>query len=139
MLRGMATVSFYADDVQAARDWYQELLGVEAYFAVPSADDPQYVEFRIGDFQAELGIINAKFASHTVDGGSAGAILYWHVDELEASLARLTELGATLLEEITERGQNTGFRTASVTDPFGNVIGIMNNPHYLEILESTRS
>lgn len=139
MLRGMATVSFYAADVKAARDWYQELLGVEAYFAVPSADDPQYVEFRIGDFQAELGIINAKFASHTVDAGPAGAVLYWHVEDVEASLARLIELGATLLEEITERGENTGFRTASVTDPFGNVIGIMNNPHYLEILSSTRS
>jgi predicted enzyme related to lactoylglutathione lyase len=139
MLRGMATVSFYADDVKAARDWYAELLGVEAYFAVPTADDPQYVEFRIGDFQAELGIINAKFAPHAVGGGPAGSILYWHVDNLEASLARLLELGATLVEETTERGQNTGFITASVTEPFGNVIGIMNNPHYLEIFSATRA
>ena len=59
MLRGLATVSFYAGDVKAARRWYEELLGIEAYYAVPSADEPAYVEFRFGDLQCELGIIDA--------------------------------------------------------------------------------
>jgi hypothetical protein len=27
--------------------------------------------------------------------------------------------------------------TASVVDPFGNILGIMYNPHYLEVLGST--
>jgi hypothetical protein len=27
--------------------------------------------------------------------------------------------------------------TAAVVDPFGNVLGIMYNPHYLEILASS--
>jgi hypothetical protein len=27
-----------------------------------------------------------------------------------------------------------GFITASVVDPFGNILGIMYNPHYLEVL-----
>jgi predicted enzyme related to lactoylglutathione lyase len=58
--------------------------------------------------------------------------MQWHVDDLEGELERLLSLGATLLEQITERG--AGFRTALVVDPFGNIIGIMNNPHYLEIL-----
>jgi hypothetical protein len=26
--------------------------------------------------------------------------------------------------------------TASVVDPFGNILGIMTNPHYVEILKS---
>ena len=47
-LRGMATVNFWADDVAAARDWYAELFGVEAYFQQPNAEHPAYVEFRIG-------------------------------------------------------------------------------------------
>jgi hypothetical protein len=29
---------------------------------------------------------------------------------------------------VTERG--AGFVTASVTDPFGNVLGVMSNPHW---------
>ncbi len=32
----------------------------------------------------------------------------------------------------TERG--IGFITASVVDPFGDILGIMYNPHYLEVL-----
>ena len=41
-------------------------------------------------------------------------------------------LGAGQLEAVTERGP--GFVTPSVVDPFGNVLGIMYNRHYLDIL-----
>ncbi|NUR96092.1 MAG: VOC family protein [Kribbellaceae bacterium] len=138
MLRGFATVSFYATDVKAAREWYEKLLGIEAYYAVPSADAPAYVEFRVGDLQCELGIIDAKYAPHQV-GTGAGAIMYWHVDDLEATLARLVELGATVNENIVDRGNNTGFRTASVIDPFGNLLGIMTNPHYVQVLQELKA
>ena len=37
MFRGFATISFYADDLAAARDWYAELFGVEAYYVYPPA------------------------------------------------------------------------------------------------------
>ena len=139
MLRGFATVSFYATDVKAAREWYSKLLGIEAYYAVPSVEEPAYVEFRFGDFQCELGIIDAKYAPHRVSDGPAGAIVSWHVDDLEGELEHLLELGATLNEGIVERGNNTGFRTASVVDPFGNLIGIMNNPHYLQLLTALKN
>jgi predicted enzyme related to lactoylglutathione lyase len=135
MLRGFATVSFYATDLKAARAWYEELLGIEAYYAVPTAEDPAYVEFRFGDYQCELGIIDARYATHQVASAPAGAIIHWHVDDLEGELQHLLDHGATLHEPITERGNNSGFRTASVVDPFGNLIGIMNNPHYLQILQ----
>ena len=49
MLRGLSTISFYADDVMAARAWYAELLGIEPYFVRPVQGTPAYVEFRIGD------------------------------------------------------------------------------------------
>ena len=29
--------------------------------------------------------------------------------------------------------------TASVVDPFGNVLGVMYNPHYVEMVESART
>ena len=63
--------------------------------------------------------------------GPGGAILLWHVDDIEAAFARLKELGAKEYDPITKRGE-TGFVTASVVDPFGNVLGIMYNPHYVE-------
>ncbi len=45
-------------------------------------------------------------------------------------------MGAKEYEPLTKRGE-VGFITASVVDPFGNILGIMYNPHYLEILRST--
>ncbi|WP_343743942.1 VOC family protein [Chitinophaga sp.] len=128
-IRGVATISFYAADHEAAKQWYTELLGMAPYFDVPG-----YAEFRIGDYQHELGIIDSRYAPPGATNGPAGAVLYWHTDDLKGTLDRLIALGATEYQPITERGH--GFVTASVTDPFGNILGIMYNPHYLNILES---
>lgn len=135
MLRGMATVSYWADDPKAARAWYSELLGIEPYFQRPDPENPAYVEFRLGDYQAELGIIDARFAPPGAAAGPGGAVLYWHVDDVEDALSRVLTMGATAHEPLTDRG--TGFITASVIDPFGNILGLMYNPHYLEMLEAT--
>jgi catechol 2,3-dioxygenase-like lactoylglutathione lyase family enzyme len=55
-LRGMATVSYWADDLKAARDWYTELFGIEAYYQMPNTENPAYIEFRIGDNEDEFGL-----------------------------------------------------------------------------------
>jgi predicted enzyme related to lactoylglutathione lyase len=132
-LRGMATLNIWADDVAAARDWYAELFGVEAYFQRPSADEPAYVEFRIGDYAHEFGIIDRRYAPTAMQPGPGGAILLWHVDDIGVALEKLKAMGATEYDPVTRRG-DSGFVTASVVDPFGNVLGIMTNPHYLEVL-----
>ncbi|MEV8535579.1 VOC family protein [Streptomyces sp. NPDC051211] len=129
MLRGLATINFWAADHAAAVRWYSELLGIGPYF-----ERPGYAEFRIGDYQHELGIVDAKFAPPGAAGGPGGAVAYWHVDDVEGTRRRLLDLGASEYQPITAWG-DAGFVTASVTDPFGNVLGIMNNPHYLEVLE----
>ena len=135
MLRGLSTVSFFADDVAAARDWYAQLLGVPAYFARPDADNPAYVEFRIGDYQHELGIIDSRYAPADRPRQPGGAVVYWHVDDVPAAVQRLVALGASVYEEPVERGP--GFVTASVVDPFGNLLGVMFNRHYLAVLAGT--
>jgi predicted enzyme related to lactoylglutathione lyase len=66
-------------------------------------------------------------------GGASGEIVYWLVDDLQATVARLHALGAKEHEPITERGP--GFVTASVVDPFGNLLGVMTNVHYLAVLK----
>jgi len=136
-LRGMATVTFWADDLKAARKWYTELLGVTPYFARPDQENPAYIEYRIGDLQAELGIIDRKFAPKGAQKGPGGAVLFWHVDDVKGALEKLLSLGCKEYEPLTPRG--AGFITASVVDPFGNVLGIMYNPHYLEMVESKNS
>jgi predicted enzyme related to lactoylglutathione lyase len=135
MFRGFATLNFYADDVAAARDWYAELFGVEAYFAYPPAPAaPAYVEFRIGDDEDEFGFIDRRYAPPGDAAGPGGAIMHWHVDDLQGTVDRLLEMGAKEHRPITEHSDGSGFITASVIDPFGNILGVMHNPHYLEIV-----
>ncbi|MBT2208198.1 MULTISPECIES: VOC family protein [Actinomadura] len=134
MLRGPATTNFWADDLDAAKRWYTEFLGFEPYFSRSGPDGrPAYYEFRVGDNEHELGLIDGRFAP---PGRSAsepgGALMYWHVDDLEGTLEKLLSMGAAEYQPITERGE--GFVTASVVDPFGNVLGIMYNRHYLDVV-----
>jgi predicted enzyme related to lactoylglutathione lyase len=135
MLRGLTTVSFWADDLPAARTWYTELLGIEPYFQRPDSEHPAYIEFRLGDYQHELGIIDANYAPKGATAGPGGAVVYWHVDDVAAALERVTAMGASEYEPLTPR--EAGFITASVVDPFGNILGLMYNPHYLDVLGST--
>ncbi|MFD7322395.1 VOC family protein [Streptomyces sp. NPDC059875] len=131
MLRGLTTVSFWAADLAVAKAWYTELLGGEPYF-----ERPGYAEFRIGDYQHELGLIDSAYAPAGATTGPGGAIVYWHVDDVRATFERLLSLGAKEYEPVTPRGP--GFVTASVTDPFGNVLGVMENQHYLDVLNTPR-
>jgi predicted enzyme related to lactoylglutathione lyase len=135
-LRGFATLNLWADDVEAAVDWYTELLGTEAYFTRPGPDGrTAYAEFRLGDHGDELGIVDRRFQPAGAASGPGGAVMHWHVDDLEATVERLLALGATEYQPITRRG-DLGFVTASVVDPFGNVLGVMYNPHYVEVVDS---
>lgn len=136
MLRGLTTVNFFADDLSEAVEWYTELLGIEPYFVREVDGKPAYVEFRIGDFQHELGFIDGRFAPTDRAGSAGGAMTYWAVDDVQAAFERLQSLGATVHQGVTERGP--GFVTASVVDPFGNVLGVMYNQHYLDVVASQK-
>lgn len=135
MLRGLATVSFFAEDLEAAAHWYSDLLGIAPYYRFPRSGPAAYIEFRIGDYEHELGLIDSRYAPHrAADGAPAGTVTFWHVDDLEAALERLLSMGATAHMPITPREE--GFVTASVVDPFGSILGVMYNPHYLQVLKS---
>jgi predicted enzyme related to lactoylglutathione lyase len=135
-LRGFATLNLWADDVEAARDWYAALLGTEAYFTRPGPDGrTAYAEFRLGDHADELGIIDRRFQPAGAATVPGGAVMHWHVDDLDAAVEQLLAMGAEEYLPITRHG-DLGFATASVVDPFGNVLGVMYNPHFVEIVAS---
>lgn len=134
-LRGLSTISFWATDVEAAKEWYAQLLGIEPYFVRPPAPAPAaYIEFRIGDYQHELGIIDSRYGPPRAATTPGGAVVYWHVDDLRGTYETLLAMGAKEYQAPTDR--EDGFVTAAVVDPFGNVLGIMYNPHYLSVLRA---
>jgi predicted enzyme related to lactoylglutathione lyase len=113
MIKGLRTVKVPVTDLARARAWYAEVFGVAPYF-----DQPFYVGFAIGGF--ELGLVP--------DGtpGTGGAVAYWGVDDIEAEVARILALGASVHEAIQDVGE--GIRVAELKDPFGNVLGLIVNP-----------
>jgi predicted enzyme related to lactoylglutathione lyase len=94
------------------------------------------MEFRIGDYRDELGFIDSRFAPHPWATDPSGAVIFWHVDDVATAVEKLLSRGATEHDPLTKC--EAGFVTASVVDPFGNILGVMYNPHYLEVLDSTR-
>lgn len=59
----------------------------------------------------------------------------WHVDDLEATVERLLSMGAEEYEPSAALG-TTGLVTAWVVDPVGDVLGVIDNPHYVEVRAS---
>lgn len=134
MLRGLTTMSYFADDVAKAADWYAGVFGIEPYYRVDGGGGQlAYVEFRLGDRQDEFGIISRAYAPGTpADDYGSAPIAFWHVDDVEAALAALESAGARPHQPVVERAP--GYVTASVVDPFGNVLGIMYNQHFVDTI-----
>lgn len=115
---GLRTLIFDVADLPAAKRFYAEVVGKPPYF-----DEPFYVGFDVGGY--ELGLRPAEGANQPGLGGATG---YLAADDVDATVARVVALGAKIREPAQEVGG--GIRTASVIDPFGNVLGFIHNPHF---------
>ena len=115
MFLGLRTAIYPVNDLDKAKRWYADVLGVAPYF-----DQPFYVGFSVGGF--ELGLIPDGTA------GIHGAQSLWGVANAESALARLLALGATALEPVTDVGDS--IKVAAVIDPVGNRLGVIENPHF---------
>jgi predicted enzyme related to lactoylglutathione lyase len=115
MLLGLRTAIYPVKDLVAAKVWYTRVVGHLPYF-----DQPFYVGYAVGGF--ELGLIPDG------TGGTSGPRPLWGVEDAHLALKRLVELGAKVLEQVQEVGE--GIKVAAVVDPFGNRLGIIQNPHF---------
>lgn len=115
MFLGLRTAAYPVGDLGAAKSWYARVLGVEPYF-----DQPFYVGFSVGGF--ELGLIPDGTPS------TSGSQALWGVTNAAEAYQRLLSLGAKPLDPVTDVGE--GIQVAAVQDPFGNRLGIIENPHF---------
>jgi predicted enzyme related to lactoylglutathione lyase len=111
--QGIKTVLHPVSDLERAKPVYAALLGMP-----PQHDAPYYV-----GFEAEgqhIGLVP--------DGGPQGMtspVAYWHVPDIEAKLAEVTAAGATVKD--APRDVGGGRLVATVTDPDGNVLGLLQD------------
>lgn len=117
MLKGLRTVGYPVADLAAAKKWYADITGLAPYF-----DQPFYVGFNVGGF--ELGLIPAE--GRTCVPGEPHT--FWGVDDIAACYARLLAEGATPHSPPQDVGG--GIVCATVRDPFGNLLGLIHNPHF---------
>ena len=111
--QGIKTVLHPVSDLAKAKAVYAALLGV-----TPQADSSYYVGFDTAG--QHIGL---------VPGGGpqdmTSPVAYWHVADVEAKVAELTAAGATLKEAAHDVGG--GRLVATVTDPDGNVLGLLQD------------
>ena len=115
---GLRTAIYHAPDLDKAKAWYSEILGIKPYF-----DQPFYVGFNVGGY--ELGL---QPSEEPAGEKADGAVAYWGVENAATAHQRMIELGATAHEDLQDVGE--GIKVATVKDPFGNVFGIIENPHF---------
>jgi catechol 2,3-dioxygenase-like lactoylglutathione lyase family enzyme len=114
MFLGLRTVIYPAPDLAASTAWFTQVLGIEPYF-----EEPFYVGFSVAGY--ELGLLP--------DADPAdGPVTYWGVPDADAAWAALLAQGATPNSAVQDVGD--GIRTASVREPGGSLLGIIENPHF---------
>jgi predicted enzyme related to lactoylglutathione lyase len=117
MFLGLRTVIYHAPDLAKAKAWYASAFETAPYF-----DEPFYVGFEIGGY--ELGL--DPNVAHVTVGDNA--VAYWGVPDIAAAHAHMLAHGAEPRHAIQDVGDD--IKVATVADPFGNVIGLIENPHF---------
>jgi predicted enzyme related to lactoylglutathione lyase len=118
MFLGLRTAAYQVKDLGKAKAWYATVLGMPPYF-----DQPFYVGFKVGGF--ELGLVpDPKVAPARQPAGVA----YWGVEDAQKVYERLIQLGATGQEAVHDVGD--GIFIGAVHDPFGNTLGVIQNPNF---------
>ena len=116
--RGLRTAIYAVADLPRAKAWYADVLERAPYF-----DEEFYVGFNVGGF--ELGLVPEPDAPADRD---AAGVAFWGVADATAVYARLLALGGVDHEPVQDVGG--GVKIGAVKDPFGNVLGVVENPHF---------
>ena len=121
MLKGLRTIIYPVTDISLAKEFYSALTGTTPYF-----DQPFYIGYEVGGYELGLDPNRAPATS------TNGPFTYWGVDDIEIALKSVLAIGAKAHMAIADVGDN--IKVASVLDPFGNVVGLIENPHFKVIV-----
>jgi predicted enzyme related to lactoylglutathione lyase len=111
--QGIKTVLHPVSDLATAKVVYTALLGI-----APQTDTPYYVGFDTAG--QHIGLVPGGGPE-----GMTSPVAYWHVPDIEAKLAEVTAAGATVKDPARDVGG--GRLVATVTDPDGNVLGLLED------------
>ncbi len=119
MFHGLRTLTLQVPDLAAAKAWYTRAMGVAPYF-----DEPFYVGFNVAGYELGLQPLDGEAPPPLGDR----ATTYWGVDDVPAAMAHLSALGASDVSGPDNVGD--GIVVGTLRDPFGNLFGVIYNPHF---------
>jgi len=117
-MKGLRTVIYKVTNLDKAKRWFSNAFETEPYF-----DEIFYIGFSIGGY--ELGLLPDDSEP---DSKSDNVLAYWGVDDIQSKYNRLLDLGAS--EHRAPENVGGEIMTATVVDPWGNVIGLIYNPEF---------
>ena len=113
--------SVYGPSYTRFQIWLQQRNGIRKRSPVqPYFDESFYVGFNIAGY--ELGL-----QPEAVPVGENVAT-FWGVEDIDAEYARFLACGASAIEAPMDVGDS--IKAATVKDPWGNLIGLISNPHF---------
>ena len=153
---GLRTCIYRVPDLAAATEWYAKVLGFQPYFNEPfyvgfnvggyelglqplpavalATEGPAVALAKEGPAVALAkegpSIVMAKEgpASAKATADKENIETYWGVDDIQATFAHLLACGATAKDQPDNVGEEIW--VATVKDPWGNILGIIKNPHF---------
>ncbi len=109
-MKDVSLITFPAADLTKAKRFFRELTGTEPY-----AESPYYVGYKSGDL--EIGLVPNK---------EPGALAFWTVSDIAASVKALEAAGGTVVQAIADVAN--GLLVASIKDPDGSIVGLRQFP-----------
>ncbi|MGZ3547251.1 MAG: VOC family protein [Vulcanimicrobiaceae bacterium] len=112
-MKDVSLITYTVADLTKAKRFFSELNGADPY-----VDSPGYVGYKLGDM--EVGLVPSG------DKRAPGALAYWTVSDIAASVKALVDAGGTVVQEITDVAY--GLLIAGVKDPNGSIVGLRQPP-----------
>jgi len=94
-LKDVSLIVYPAADLATARPFFRELIGTDPY-----GDSPHYVGYKSGDMEIGLDPNGKR---------EYGALAYWTVNDIAASVKALVAAGGTVVKDITDVVLQPGF------------------------------
>ena len=118
MIKGLRVASIWSEDLNNLLPFYRDILGLPA-----NVESDEFV--LLGDPNAPV----AALGTHSEVRGNATdakrVLVGFDSDDIESDCARLKAAGVEFIEELNEQG---GVKVATVKDPEGNYVQLLQFP-----------
>ena len=109
-MKDVTLITYPVTDMAKAKRFFRELIGADPY-----ADSPYYVGYKSGN--VEIGLVPNK---------EQGALAFWTVGDIAASVKALEAAGGTLVQAPTDVAN--GLLVATLKSPDGTIVGLRQFP-----------